>query len=1187
MKIKQAILIVGMHRSGTSVLARGLQALGVSIGDNLLPGNEWNPNGYFEHADIVSLNDALLGLVGKRWDSLALPPWDEMGPLFESYKAQALALLEKDFAGQALFGIKDPRASRLLPFWQSVFERAGMRDCYVIALRTPGSVARSLSARNGFKPEKSCLLWLQHLVCAIGDTQGKARVVVDYDALMADPAAQLRRIAATLELPVTTATQQAIAEYADGFLAESLRHSVEDPAELRNDPRIGELVARTYGLLRRLARDEVNTPEPWQAFAHEWRALEQVLRDTAPMFHYLDACEDRIDALTLSPAAPASAPQESRAAGPPPGRALAPAPARGAPAENSVPRVSVIIPLYNHEQYVEAAIESVLAQTARPAEIIVIDDGSTDASASKVRRLCQDCPEIIFWSWPNQGAHHTLNAAIHRATGDLVAILNSDDCYHPERLAACLEIVRADPTVDAVTTGVSFVDEQGHAIASAWYEEARAFYQDEGDLSLGLFHANFLLSTSNLFIRRALFESVGYFAPLRYTHDLEFFLRLVLSGKRIRFLDRPLLAYRFHEDNTISENQARVDVEQAAIFAFFLHRHRPADGTRGPWHAWLERYVDVLGRRKLLDLVEYFLALIEGGPARNSARAAESLASEFRALMTRLGVDWIVQDPDSSLLGQLVAARNVLLRRWEQASGDSRIVAAFAQQERNIAELRAESQRMVDMLAQKDRDMQRQADDIHRLNLVVMGKERGLQGQADEIRKQADEIRKQTEDIRKLTASIGELNAGLIERERELANMKLSNWHQLGEALCEKGWTLDRLAKVAYHFTACITPQRWKPALQPWVERQKRRYQRRTAAGVAPQPVRGHGEVAPGKPRVLHVIANFMLGGSSRLVADLIEGLGDAYEQKVVTSHLPSPPAYVGVDVVEFRSPRSPDEVLPFLREYAPAIVHVHYWGDVDWRWYDIFFRAVQTLGCRVIENVNTPVEPYQADFVDRYVHVSDYVRQRFGDGGPRNMTIHPGSDFGLFSRPEGRLLPRDRIGMVYRLESDKLSPQSIDVFVKVAQRRPRTRVIIVGGGTYLEPYRQAVRAAGVADNFEFTGYVEYAKLPALYERMSIFVAPVWKESFGQVSPFAMNLGIPVVGYKVGGLVEIVDDESLLAPPGDSDALADVIIGLLDDPARCQHIGDRNCARARQSYSVEAMTSAYRVLYAELMEAKA
>ena len=1156
MKIKQAILIVGMHRSGTSVLARGLQALGVSIGDNLLPGNEWNPKGYFEHADIVGLNDALLGFVGKRWDSLALPPWEEMEPLFEPYKPQALALLEKDFAGQALFSIKDPRASRLMPFWQSVFASAGIRDSYVIALRTPGSVARSLSARNGFKPEKSCLLWLQHLVCAIRDTQGKARVVVDYDALMADPAAQLRRIAATLELPVTTETQQAISEYADGFLADSLRHSVEDPVALRRDPRIGELVASAYGLLRRLAQDSVKTPEEQVAFEREWRSLEEILLAIAPFFHYLDACEDRIDALTLSPATAVSMPVALPAAD-----TRAPVPAApvtrefgAVPAVVSDLRVSVVIPLYNHEEYIEAALESVWAQSLRPAEIIVIDDGSSDGSADTVRRLCELHPEIVFWSWPNQGAHHTLNAAIHRATGDFVAILNSDDCYHPERLAACLAIVKSDPAVDVVTTGVSFMDHAGRDTPNSWYEEARAFYHEQGDLSLGLFHANFLLTTSNLFIRRAVFESAGYFSPLRYTHDLEFFLRLILAKKRVHFVDRPLLTYRIHGDNTISENQARAEVEQAAVFAFFLYRHRLAEGGYGAWRSWLERYVEVLGQRRLLELVEYFVALLEANQPPGDAAVTNPLVDEFRGFLSRLGVDSGAQPMHDSLLAQLVAGRDVSLRRWERTSGDSRIVAAFAQQERNIAELRAESQRMYDILAQKDRDMQGQADEIHRLNHVVMERERGLQRQAGEI--------------------------------RELANIKRSNWHQLGEALCEKGWTLDRLAKVAYHFTACITPQSWKPALDPWVERQKRRYQRHTnpAAGVAPQPVRARGEGAPGRPRVLHVIANFMLGGSSRLVADIIEGLGEGYEQKVVTSHLPSPPAYVGVDAVEFRSPRSHEDVLPFLREYAPAIVHVHYWGDVDWWWYDIFFRAVQTLGCRVIENVNTPVEPYRADFVDRYVHVSRYVEQHFGDGGPRNVTIYPGIDFGLFSRTAGQRLASDCIGMVYRLEADKLNEQSIDVFIEVVQRRPRTRVIIVGGGTYLEPYRKAARVAGVMPNFEFTGYVDYTALPELYRKMSIFVAPIWKESFGQVVPFAMNLGIPVVGYKVGGLVEIVDDDSLLAPPGNSDALADVTIGLLDDPARCQQIGDRNYARAQQFFSVEGMTSAYRALYTKLMQ---
>ncbi|HEX2582454.1 MAG TPA: glycosyltransferase [Dongiaceae bacterium] len=338
-----------------------------------------------------------------------------------------------------------------------------------------------------------------------------------------------------------------------------------------------------------------------------------------------------------------------------------------------------------------------------------------------------------------------------------------------------------------------------------------------------------------------------------------------------------------------------------------------------------------------------------------------------------------------------------------------------------------------------------------------------------------------------------------------------------------------------------------------------------------------------GKKRVLHVLANFMLGGSSRLVMDLVENLGPDYQHRVVTSYVPDPPAYRGVEATVFSQPRSPEEVLAFLREYEPELVHFHYWGDCDSWWYDIFFRAVQTLNCRVVENINTPVAPYRAPFIDRYIYVSNYVRTQFGGAGRQDIAIHPGSDFTLFAAGADRILPQDCIGMVYRLEGDKLNEAAIDVFIKVARRRPQTKVLIVGGGTYLEPYRAAVQKAELAENFEFTGYVDYSLLPTYYERMTLFVAPVWKESFGQVGPFAMNMGIPVVGYAVGGLEEIVDDPSLLAPPGDSDALADIISDLLDDPERCQRIGERNRARAQEHFSVERMVDRYRTLYAELV----
>ena len=550
-------------------------------------------------------------------------------------------------------------------------------------------------------------------------------------------------------------------------------------------------------------------------------------------------------------------------------------------------------------------------------------------------------------------------------------------------------------------------------------------------------------------------------------------------------------------------------------------------------------------------------------------------------------------------LDQVLADKDAALDR--QAAEIHRLDQVLADKDAALDRQAAEIHRLDQVLADKDAALDSQTVEIRRLDQVVVDKDQALATQADEIHQlhgQLNEtlankaqaiaelervLRQSAINEAEQAAELSRLEHALAEKERQLVALRQGNWHKLGLAITQKNAGLKKLLTVPYYLGACLMPHRFKPSLYPLVARLKRLGARPHAPAI-PEISAPLRQEASTKPRVLHVIANFMLGGSSRLVVDLIEGLGDTYEHKVVTSLLPSPPAYAGVDASEFRYPVAEDAVAQYLRDYDPLIIHVHYWGDCDWWWYDLFFRAAKNQRCRVIENVNTPVEPYQAEFIDRYVHVSRYVEQTFGDGGSHNMTIYPGSDFSHFARQPQAELAADCIGMVYRLEGDKLNEQSIEVFIKVVQRRPQTKAVIVGGGTYLEPYRQAVQAAQMEGNFEFTGYVDYSILPRLYERMTIFVAPVWKESFGQVSPFAMNMGIPVVGYNVGGLGEIVDDPALLATPGDSDELAELIVQLLDDPARCRQISARNHARAQAVFSVEAMIGAYRELYAELAE---
>jgi glycosyltransferase involved in cell wall biosynthesis len=227
---------------------------------------------------------------------------------------------------------------------------------------------------------------------------------------------------------------------------------------------------------------------------------------------------------------------------------------------------------------------------------------------------------------------------------------------------------------------------------------------------------------------------------------------------------------------------------------------------------------------------------------------------------------------------------------------------------------------------------------------------------------------------------------------------------------------------------------------------------------------------------------------------------------------------------------------------------------------------------------------PYCHPSVDAYVFVSHYVRERFGFSACANEVIYPGSDFSLFApRPHAF---SDTIGMVYRLDESKLRKESVEVFIRVLQLRPTAKALIVGDGYLLAHFKEAVAKAGLTDRFTFTGYLAYEKLPEFYNQMDIFVAPVFCESFGQVTPFAMNMGIPVVAYETGALPEILNDPAVIAPAGDADALAKIIVELLASTERRAATASRQQARAAAHFSVEQMAAGYAKLYEEMLSAE-
>jgi len=262
------ICVVGMHRSGTSMVAQLLHQCGLYLGreDQLLGANSGNQDGHFEHLGFFTINEALLRHFGGSWD---FPP--ELEPGWEAHaslaelRGSARSLLGT-FSGNSPWGWKEPRTTLLLPFWRSMIPHLR----FVICVRSPLEVAKSLAKRNKIPIERGVHLWYRYLRAAIEDTGGCSRMIVFYDDFFAEPAAVIHRLIDFCGLEKPTDASVIVAG-----IRGDLRHQRSAMAEILGATSVSAEYKLLYLGLRALSIRQAASPESDHDLAED---ADQILR---------------------------------------------------------------------------------------------------------------------------------------------------------------------------------------------------------------------------------------------------------------------------------------------------------------------------------------------------------------------------------------------------------------------------------------------------------------------------------------------------------------------------------------------------------------------------------------------------------------------------------------------------------------------------------------------------------------------------------------------------------------------------------------------------------------------------------------------------------------------------------------------------------------------------------------------
>jgi glycosyltransferase involved in cell wall biosynthesis len=380
------------------------------------------------------------------------------------------------------------------------------------------------------------------------------------------------------------------------------------------------------------------------------------------------------------------------------------------------PDVTVLVPSYNHGAYIQECLQSVLAQRHTSFRLLVVDDCSPDDTVEKTRARSDRWIEVRV-NCENLGLGNSVLAALATIDTPYVALLNSDDLYHPDRLGRCCKVLDGQPEVNLVTTGMRLVDADGGEIDAGnaslaldgqqvfdwvhWFAKAKPrgeLSQDE--LLPALLERNFLVTSSNIVCRtdwlRARAESLR---SLKYCLAWQLFLDAARE-RSLRHIDEPLLAYRLHASNTVWFRGGR-------RWAFYLEVNRVVAGALRGWIADIPAASD-----RLLEL----LRLLAGPVLRN--RECDGAAMFVNAVCDAVQADAIAAQLTAVQAEELrVAQQDAQAPRADQGELARRLQAS--EEAEGLARRRAEG-------LLRDRDAVRGDLQIQREQAAVVAEVRDL-----------------------------------------------------------------------------------------------------------------------------------------------------------------------------------------------------------------------------------------------------------------------------------------------------------------------------------------------------------------------------------------------------------------------------------------------------------------------------